>query len=189
MPAKRPTDKSRPAPKRRATATASKQAVSVRFSPDERSVIDDAAREVGQSVARLVQDAAVKRAYDVLNAGAAKDRLPALAREWAQRIVDPSVVLTGIFLDGPYSNTFHSSEGIVPLWSEDTPEDHPLSLCITKPTAVEIGELELALENAATEFTVLLHQELVNFSLEGGRERFNPVHRRPSGPAGGKQED
>jgi uncharacterized protein (DUF1778 family) len=187
MPAKRPTDKSRPAPKRRATATASKQAVSVRFSPDERSVIDDAAREVGQSVARLVQDAAVKRAYDVLNAGAAKDRLPALAREWAQRIVDPSAVVTGSFDDEPYSNLIHSSNGSLPLCSEDTPEDHPEFLSITKPTGEEIRELELALENAATEFTVLLHQEIVNFSPE--RERFEPVHRRPSGPAGGKQED
>lgn len=189
MPAKRPTDKSRPAPKRRATATASKQAVSVRFSPDERSVIDDAAREVGQSVARLVQDAAVKRAYDVLNAGAAKDRLPALAREWAQRIVDPSVLLTVGFDNEFDSKIIHSSEGIAPLWSEETPEYRPLFLRIIEPTGVEIRELKLALENAATEFTVLLHQELVNFSPEGGRERFDPVHRRPSGPAGGKQED
>ena len=187
MPAKRPTDKSRPAPKRRATATASKQAVSVRFSPDERSVIDDAAREVGQSVARLVQDAAVKRAYDVLNAGAAKDRLPALAREWAQRIVDPSAVVTGSNDDQSYSNLIHSSKGNVPLWSEDTPEDQPQYLRITQPTGDEISELKSALENAATEFTVLLHQALVNFAPE--QERFEPAHRRPSGPAGGKQED
>ncbi len=147
--------------------------LSTRFESQQRELIEEAAGSLNISPAKLIREAAVRRAVDVLNASSgSRGRLRVLAREVVRQIMNPSVKYKrpkGEFREMGAAETVVKSFMQPQILDQEPPDDWPISnvdeatIEAVRPDDKCIEEIESAFASCPTEFSAMILEALSTF--------------------------
>ncbi|NOX60183.1 MAG: hypothetical protein GXP29_15170 [Planctomycetes bacterium] len=145
---------------------------STRFEPQQRELVEEAAGSLNISPAKLIREAAVRRAADVLNADSgSRGRLRVLARAVVCQIMNPSVKyqrsLKGSIPEMRATETVEKSYLQPQMIDEEPPDDwysssdvNESTIQAVRPDDKSIGEIESAFASCPTEFSAMILEAL-----------------------------
>ncbi len=145
----------------------------VRFTQQQKELLERAAESRKWPAAQLIRDAAVQRAIDIINAdGASRNALEKLSRQLAKHIVDPEYWLRAVDPDTWLNLTFHARS--FPCPKKGT--DDGLLVGVETLSDSELEQTEAALRTCATEFAARLREHLQSIRIQtSDQTSYSPV--------------
>lgn len=145
---------------------------STRFDPEQREVVEAAAKKMNWKPAKLIREASVGRAVDILNACEPADRrrLRELVGVVLCQILDPKYSVRWYYRDDP------DQDGVTRIYSYRNPhhddqefsqEDWAMGMTPTRPSESDIMQIREALRTCGTEFLRMLLDEWHSFEPSG----------------------
>lgn len=163
-------------------AEADTTTLSTRFTAKQREVLEQAATILNCRSAKLIREATLQRAADVINAsGHAGVTLRALAHKALQPMVNPLVEIRWKFPHPEDSDTVEemSLESWEALSEEEQrdlasrePGSHSMEVRPVRPDPNEVRQIRMALKTCPTEFARMMVEQWE--SVESGGQRYQP---------------
>lgn len=167
-----------------ASAQAETFSVSTRFTDRERSLIERAAEQRNWTVAKLIREATLRRAADIINTSEGRElALSGLAAQVAKQLLEPDAfVIFEEYPDAPNSPTrelFIGQEWLVGRLQADNSYSNPVELLgyqAGQPSDRDLEQIKSAFESCSTEFArlVLEHWKKLKLGESGYRPAVNP---------------